>query len=106
MTRKTRETSESLAARFLARQEARRRTTPVWITTYALTSGIRQVPGRVVGSSVFYDKHGAAHGRDWHLTEAAALARAEEVRLAKIKSLTAQIEKLRRLTFTSGDIKR
>lgn len=87
-------------------RSAREKATPVWITTYALTSGIRQVPGRGVGSSVFYDKMGAAHGRDWHLSEAAALARAEEMRLNKIKSITAQLEKLRKLTFTSGDIKR
>lgn len=78
----------------------------VWITKYALTTGIFVVdahssterPGMVhYISNAGYRSF--AHGRDWHLSEAGAKARAEEMRLNRIASLEAQLAKLRALTF-------
>lgn len=81
----------------------------VWVTKYALTRGVVERP---VHSSV---AHGAAMNvtmdergwgkRDflavdeWHPTREAALARAEEMRAAKIASLKRQIAKLEALEF-------
>jgi hypothetical protein len=80
----------------------------VWITKYALTSGVftREVdeptdhdPGTIVDrSSGCHDIYNV-HGRDWHRTREGALARAVEMRAAKIKSLGKQINKLRAMTI-------
>ena len=46
-----------------------------------------------------YGGTATAHGKDWHRTPEAALARAEEMRLAKIESLKKSIKKLEGLKF-------
>ena len=74
-----------------------------WVTKYALTTGIQVVSGNVTDGMLSYStgkylEH--AHGKDWHRTPESALARAEEMRLAKIKSLQKSIAKLEALTFT------
>jgi len=79
----------------------------VYVTKYALSEGIicsdvirdygrgmlalRQ-QGLPSGSSIYTQK-------DWAPTATAALARAEEIRVAKIASLKKQIAKLEKLTF-------
>jgi hypothetical protein len=77
----------------------------IWITQYALTSGIKEcdatVPqdpyygGRmaVVGQSYFHLPH-------WHTTPEAAQLQAELMRLKKLKSLERSIAKLKALRFT------
>lgn len=79
----------------------------VWITKYALSTGIKTAervnqsashPGMVT----YMNKSGyreAFHKPDWHETEDGAILRAEEMRHAKITSLQRQITKLQGLTF-------
>jgi hypothetical protein len=77
-----------------------------WITRYALTEGIYEIEAEVcssiseqmisqIGSK--YPQH--FHGKDWHLDEAAAVARAEEMRQAKMKSLRKSLANLEHLRF-------
>lgn len=77
----------------------------VFVTKYALTKGIfeREVEDcfdispdlvSVVGSwSEYY------HANDWHRTREEAVARAEQMRIAKIGSLKKQIARLEKLSF-------
>jgi hypothetical protein len=77
----------------------------VWVTKYALTSGIEAVEADVSEDRdmVSYGNVGYgsqyAHGKDWHRTPEAALARAEEMRVAKIKSLNKSIDRIKKLVF-------
>jgi hypothetical protein len=88
-----------------------------WITKYALSQGIieidddetkeRYVEITESGGLWVRDKRSGYHdtgyyGNDWHKTHEAALKRAEEMRLAKIKSLQKQMDKLQKLTFQDG----
>ena len=79
-----------------------------WVTSYALTSGIRCVTGRVCHSidsgMLAYGTYGNAHGNDWHRDPVAAIARAEEMRKAKIASLKKQIAKLEKMVFIAPTI--
>jgi len=81
----------------------------VWITKYALTQGIFDVTGRV--SDYTPDMLGVVNedcrteyyhgeGREWHRTEAAAIQRAEQMRVAKLASLRKSIARLEKLTFS------
>ena len=74
-----------------------------WITTYALTGGIKEVEGDVchgISSDMLScAKEGHFHDSNWHRTKEAALVKAEEMRLKKIASLKKQIEKLEKLRF-------
>jgi len=76
----------------------------VWVTKYVLTEGIKKVKARVchdiAPTMIEYGNHAYAHGKDWHRTQEAAIARAEEMRLAKIKSLEKSIAKFKALRFT------
>lgn len=78
----------------------------VYITKYALTYGIFSVEGSLSadGTAVRYKREGGylseiAHGQDFQLTEEDALARAEEMRIAKLKSLDKQIKKVSAIKF-------
>ena len=80
-----------------------------WVTRYALTSGIQKVTGTVrhETSSAMLSYPGecrdwpvSVHGKDWHRTPEAALARAEEMRKNKIASLKKSIAKLEAMTFS------
>lgn len=83
----------------------------VWVTKYALTSGVQQfeaVASRHTADMITVPRdHGAPgwtldqhfHGKDWHPTREAALARANEMKVAKIASLKRQIERLESLEF-------
>jgi hypothetical protein len=80
-----------------------------YITKYALTVGIMDAEAEqssVAPSMVTWTyrngwNKGAAHGegKDWHRTKEAAVARAEQMRLAKIVSLKKSIKKLESLNF-------
>lgn len=74
-----------------------------WVTKYALTAGIKCVEGKVrhsVDSEML--SYGIGIGQcvfrnEWQRTPEAALARAEEMRKAKIASLKKSITKLEAL---------
>lgn len=76
-----------------------------WLTQYALSTGIKKVQGTVTGNMLSYSEFSNgvqmlyAHGKDWHTTKESAIARAEEMRTGKIKSLRKAIEKLEGMTF-------
>ena len=83
-----------------------------WVTKYALTDGIQKVSGTVrhetrsgmlsyTGSR--YEWRECVHGNDWHRTPEAALARAEEMRKAKIASLKKSIAKLEAIKFSAEE---
>lgn len=78
-------------------------TETVWITKYALTKGILRAEGRVsrISTSIFLFGPDSffGEGDQWHRTREAAIARAEEMRKAKIASHEKSIEKLRKLSF-------
>ncbi len=78
----------------------------VWITKYALTKGIQQETAKegnlTESGSLSYGVYGWAPEGDWHRTESSALAKAEQMRLAKIASLKKQIAKLDKLRFEPG----
>lgn len=78
-----------------------------WITKYALTEGIQRVENATVCSESILrvDYEGSCitsyfHGRAWHRTEMEAIERAEEMRIAKLKSLRRTMEKVEALRFT------
>lgn len=76
-----------------------------WITKYALTTGVlrKQVESDGVGLAVDRSNRltGYYHGegRQWHRTRDGAIAKAKELRDAKIKALRKQIAKLEAMTF-------
>ena len=83
-----------------------------YVTKYALTDGIVIVDAEASENSIgmiSYKKPGHwatmfAHGKDWHRTEQAALARAEEMRKKKIVSLEKSIDKMRSLEIKVRDL--
>lgn len=75
----------------------------VWVTKYALTIGIFEKFGETLSEEQFevFD-HGCyyyLHKHEWHRTKEEAIARAEQMRKAKIASLKKQLEKLENLHF-------
>lgn len=72
----------------------------VWITKYALTTGVftRSVEdcgdGMVADRSSSFSAHYLGEGRDWHRTRASAVKRVEAMRAAKFKSIEKLIAKL------------
>lgn len=82
-----------------------KQTFKVFITKYALTSGIKEMeveeyyPGNVKRLGLNHDYfHG--EGKEWHRTRESAMKKAEEMRVKKIASLKNQIVKLEKLKFT------
>ena len=81
----------------------------VWVTKYALTSGIRDVEVEVcsdidpdmVTETVpgFVANHYHGKGREWHETRDGAIARADKMRQKKIAALKKQIAKLEAMKF-------
>lgn len=81
----------------------------VYVTKYALTSGIKKCIGEDISDK--YDKkyfrgitdggvyNDYYHGSEFHYTEEEALKDAESRRLRKIESLKKQISKLEKLKF-------
>ena len=85
----------------------------VWITKYALTQGVERIEHSdfnplndktitVYALSGFYQHF---RSDEWHTTECAAIAKAEQMRIAKIESLQKLIAKLEKMTFTPKDQK-
>lgn len=77
-----------------------------WITTKALTEEIRRIFGKEQNNLFTEIKYGAFYGKDYkkneyHLTEAAAKARADVMRKRKIASLERQIAKLKAMMIES-----
>jgi len=82
-----------------------------WITKYALTTGIDVVEAEwcndISESMISYRSEDSfrtglyAHGKEWHRTQEAAVARAEEMRLAKIANLRKQMAKLEHMQFVA-----
>lgn len=77
----------------------------VWITKYALTQGILEVAnvedcgdGMVVYRHPDFQVRQYAHRGEWHRTLEEAQKRAEDLVAAKIRSLQAQVEKLKKRT--------
>ena len=77
----------------------------IYITKYALTTGIFTTQGEQSSDdSFFYKVDGSsytqyARGNDVHLTESSALERAEEMRIAKLKALDKQMKKVSAMKF-------
>lgn len=74
-----------------------------WITRYALTDGVFEVDGEVTQSGCLRyklgDYYSFASGGDWHPTKERAVARAEDMRIRKLKSLDKQIKRVSALRF-------
>lgn len=68
-------------------------TSGIWSGEVELNSDISDTMVSVIGAYQHY------HSNDWHRTEAAAKARAEQMRKAKIVSLEKQIARLEALKF-------
>lgn len=79
----------------------------VWSTKNALNSkGIEFLKGEIKEDDYFYyypdffsRYYLIGEGKEWHRTKEQAIERAEEMRVNKIKSLKAQIDKLEKLSF-------
>ena len=78
----------------------------VWVTKYALTTGIiieqveepnperpHMIHAKALGPQAYF------HGRDWHRTREDAVTRAKEMRIARLASLRKQIAKLESKIF-------
>ena len=83
---------------------------PVWVTKDALTCGITKhsmaVWNRSIRDTMISIKEPGGvwaldhyFKPDWHLSEAEAMERAEELRNSKIDSVVKQLAKLRSMTF-------
>ena len=78
----------------------------IWITKYALTTGIIKVEAKIDGDYGLagYVPEGTTyidyvHPREWCATRTEALVRAEEMRQKRLKSLEKQIKKITNLKF-------
>lgn len=80
----------------------------VWVTKYALTSGIFEVDARhcletsdkmieVKGEGAFSTAH--YHKPDWHTSREDAVARACEMRDKKVSSMEKKLKRLRDMEF-------
>lgn len=79
----------------------------VWITKYALTSGILEKDATPCGGNGDMVQVGQQYfhreGRDWHRTLVSAQKKAEVMRVKKIASYRKIIEKLEKLQFAAGE---
>lgn len=77
----------------------------VFITKYALTTGIHERDVEEMGHGVVKDKdtfmsqYFYVEGKGWHRTMESALKEANRMRDSRIKALEKQIFKLKQLTF-------
>lgn len=74
----------------------------VWISKYALTNGIEEIDIREVGDGMVatlgpYTNYYLPG--QWHETREAAVARAEVMRVAKLKSLRKSISEIEGMVF-------
>ncbi len=80
----------------------------VWITKYALSSGIicvddAEICGNANSMLIYAGTYFHGEGREWHCTEDGAVKKAEKMRSEKIDSLNRSITKLKKLTFIVKD---
>lgn len=78
--------------------------TKIYVTKYALTTGIFEVDAKVLDGMASYKRGDSylmefAHRDEFHLTREAAVAKAEEIRIKKLKSLNKQIKKISAIKF-------
>lgn len=75
--------------------------TEMWVTKYALTTGIKKYKGTLAYGEFFSVQRVGLFraGKDAHETLETALLVAEKARTAKIKSLKKQIERLEAMQF-------
>lgn len=78
----------------------------VFITKYALTSGIKEIeaeettiPGMIKDTGQRFTSMYHTEGKDWHRTIESAVKRAEDMRDRKIASLKKQLGKLENMEF-------
>ena len=77
----------------------------VWITKYALTSGIKEIEcedcenGAVKEIENPFQTFYHGENSEWHRTKESAIKKAEEMRQKKIESLKKQIKKLEEMRF-------
>ncbi|OCJ30599.1 hypothetical protein [Serratia sp. 14-2641] len=78
--------------------------TTVYITKYALSTGVIKREGEIMESGSFIWREKGFHNSVWHtdyrLAETEALEKADDMRKKKIASLKKQIAKLEAMTFT------
>ena len=76
----------------------------VWITKYALTSGITDKEAEPCDKygSIKYGPMQHAQRRQWHSNRSDALLKAEDMRLKKIASLKKNIQRLESMSFVEG----
>ena len=73
----------------------------VWITKYALTTGIMETQAVINDTIAVYYVDGVRNSvyKHWVTSEEKAKERAEEMRFKKLKSLEKQIKKIKALIF-------
>jgi hypothetical protein len=83
----------------------------VWITKYALTTGISEIDAEIctdISTDMIkevrkdlnnYSAYYHGNGRQWHETLEGAKAKAEEMRVKQIKTLEKKIAKLEKMKF-------
>lgn len=77
-----------------------KKTVTIYVTKYALTDGVLQREGVLTKSGGYSYRRNEncysdyVYDKDVHLTESSAVARAEEMRSAKLKSLEKQMKKV------------
>jgi hypothetical protein len=76
----------------------------LWVTKYALTSGIMEIDGEVSGDLALWEVNGwnqyvHGEGKEWHRTFSGASNHAEKMRIKKIASHKNSIAKLEKLRF-------
>lgn len=77
----------------------------IYVTRYALTTGIFKVEAEINRSGSYMYRPDSSYcwcsvsGKDAHLTEIAALTRAEEMRISKLKALDKQMKKVSAMKF-------
>jgi len=82
------------------------KTTTVYVTKYALTVSIEKVDNVKIENDMAISMKGFGglicfhgEGREWHRTWESALARAEKMRVNKIRSLVIRMGKLEAIRF-------
>ena len=74
----------------------------VWISKYALTTGITEHDAKIVSERMCVVREHyqpCYHKGQWHTSKAEAVARAEQMRKAKLASLRKSIARLEKLKF-------
>ncbi len=77
----------------------------IYITKYLFTNGIELVDAEIsdkmaiVGESNSYQQYFHGEGREWHRTKESAIARAEEMRIKKLKAIDKQMKKISAMKF-------